>query len=210
MTQTLAVDGVTCQAGDVSDAFVFVSGRPSLDLAGTLKWRRSAPEELIGSSDDAARWAVAAGLVDTAPAVDAGGLAALRELREAVYGLARSRSAELPWEPAALALLDRAAGPAPVTPRLQPDGTVRRTGELPAVLSAVARDAAELLGGPDAGRIRECAGEECTRLFVDASRGAPRRWCGMAECGNRAKAASYRRRRRTPAARAGVPGPDQS
>nr|WP_248782417.1 CGNR zinc finger domain-containing protein [Saccharothrix syringae] len=31
---------------------------------------------------------------------------------------------------------------------------------------------------------------------MDDSRGEPRRWCGMVECGNRVKAAEYRRRRR--------------
>ncbi|MEU2350993.1 CGNR zinc finger domain-containing protein [Modestobacter sp. NPDC049651] len=181
------------------DPFVFVSGRPSLDLAGTLKWRRSEPEELLGAPEAAARWAVDAGLVDTPPEVDAAGLADVHAVREAVYALALARSEQRPWDAGALAQLERAAGPVPVTPRLQPDGSLRRTGQLAAVLSAVARDAAELLGGPEAERIRECAGEACTRLFVDASRGAPRRWCGMQECGNRAKAASYRRRRRAPA-----------
>ncbi|PYC65712.1 hypothetical protein C7C45_27955 [Micromonospora arborensis] len=32
------------------------------------------------------------------------------------------------------------------------------------------------------------------------SRGARRRWCGMRGCGDRAKAAAYRQRRRTPTA----------
>ena len=31
--------------------------------------------------------------------------------------------------------------------------------------------------------IRECAGEDCTRLFVDRSRAGNRTWCGMDECG---------------------------
>jgi predicted RNA-binding Zn ribbon-like protein len=42
--------------------------------------------------------------------------------------------------------------------------------------------------------VRECLNEECTRLFVDLSRSANRRWCGMAECGNRHKVANYRKR----------------
>ncbi|WP_256862954.1 CGNR zinc finger domain-containing protein [Microbispora sp. GKU 823] len=45
-------------------------------------------------------------------------------------------------------------------------------------------------------RVRECARPECTRLFVDRSRGGTRHWCGMEECGNRVKAANYRYRKK--------------
>jgi predicted RNA-binding Zn ribbon-like protein len=44
--------------------------------------------------------------------------------------------------------------------------------------------------------MKECANDECTRLFVDLSRSGARRWCGMAECGNRHKAATYRQRKK--------------
>ncbi|GAB2965838.1 hypothetical protein LWP59_22755 [Amycolatopsis acidiphila] len=36
-------------------SFVFVSGNLALDLAGTLKWRRDEPEELLTAPADAAR-----------------------------------------------------------------------------------------------------------------------------------------------------------
>jgi predicted RNA-binding Zn ribbon-like protein len=61
-------------------------------------------------------------------------------------------------------------------------------------LAAVARDAVDLLSGPLAGRIRECGADDCALLFVDASRPGRRRWCSMEACGNRAKAAAFRRR----------------
>jgi predicted RNA-binding Zn ribbon-like protein len=63
-----------------------------------------------------------------------------------------------------------------------------------ALLSPVARAAAELLTEHDPSRIRRCAAEGCDRWFVDTSRGGRRRWCSMATCGNRAKATRYRRR----------------
>jgi predicted RNA-binding Zn ribbon-like protein len=75
-------------------------------------------------------------------------------------------------------------------------GRVERSGDLDAALSTVARDAVQLLGGPRAVQIKECGGEVCTRLYVDASRGSSRRWCDMHECGNRAKAAGFRARQR--------------
>lgn len=80
--------------------------------------------------------------------------------------------------------------------QLGEDGQLTRTGGVDEVLGAVARDTVGLLGGSDFARVRECLNEDCTRLFVDLSRSTNRRWCGMAECGNRHKVATYRKRRR--------------
>jgi predicted RNA-binding Zn ribbon-like protein len=64
------------------------------------------------------------------------------------------------------------------------------------VLSSVARDAIDTLGGPRAARLRRCQGSRCLLLFVDTSRSGRRRWCSMERCGNRAKVAAHRRRRK--------------
>ncbi|MGP1356698.1 CGNR zinc finger domain-containing protein [Roseicyclus sp.] len=53
---------------------------------------------------------------------------------------------------------------------------------------------AGFLASADLDRLREC--RRCTHLFLDHGRGTGRRWCSMARCGNRAKAASFRERRR--------------
>jgi predicted RNA-binding Zn ribbon-like protein len=45
-------------------------------------------------------------------------------------------------------------------------------------------------------RIRVCASDTCQWIFYDASRTSRRRWCDMATCGNRAKAARHRARAR--------------
>ena len=74
------------------------------------------------------------------------------------------------------------------------DGMAKVTGTTRNGLSLLARDAIELLASADLAKMRECSNPDCTRLFVDVSRGGSRRWCGMAECGNRKKAADYRRR----------------
>lgn len=59
-------------------------------------------------------------------------------------------------------------------------------------LSAIARDAIDLLTGPLGHRIRVCAAEDCAFLFVDASRPGTRRWCSMERCGNLAKLRTHR------------------
>ena len=54
---------------------------------------------------------------------------------------------------------------------------------------------AELTAGhPD--RIKVCASDTCDWIFYDASRTSRRRWCDMATCGNRAKAARHRAKER--------------
>jgi predicted RNA-binding Zn ribbon-like protein len=60
---------------------------------------------------------------------------------------------------------------------------------------AILRSAAELLTAAELPQVRECAGSDCTWLFLDRSRNRSRRWCPMETCGNRAKAHRHYRRR---------------
>jgi predicted RNA-binding Zn ribbon-like protein len=46
-------------------------------------------------------------------------------------------------------------------------------------------------------RVKACPGPGCAWVFVDRSRNGSRRWCDMAECGNRAKGAAFRARTRS-------------
>ena len=45
-------------------------------------------------------------------------------------------------------------------------------------------------------RFKACRGDDCRWVFVDGSRNTSRRWCDMANCGNRAKLATFRARHR--------------
>ncbi|WP_413798159.1 CGNR zinc finger domain-containing protein [Streptomyces iranensis] len=184
------------------DEFVFVSGRLCLDLAGTRLWRRSLHTELLNSPDDMRRWVRQAELLDDPGPVDARAFERLRRLREAVYTLATS------WPPGdhpdadvgeVLAEVNEAARLPLPKHQLELSGRLTRTGSVDEVLGAVARDTVDLLSSAHFARMRECANPDCTRLFVDLSHSGARRWCGMAECGNKHKAASYRRRKKTQA-----------
>jgi predicted RNA-binding Zn ribbon-like protein len=64
------------------------------------------------------------------------------------------------------------------------------------LLWPVARAASMLLTSPRLARVRECAGDPCGWLFLDLTKNGSRRWCDMADCGNRAKARRYRERKR--------------
>jgi len=51
---------------------------------------------------------------------------------------------------------------------------------------------------PGWSRVKACRGEDCRWVYIDGSRNTSRRWCAMANCGNRAKMATFRDRHRTP------------
>jgi predicted RNA-binding Zn ribbon-like protein len=69
-----------------------------------------------------------------------------------------------------------------------------RTAE--SLLLPIAEAMGDLACGKDFTLVRKCEGSTCTLWFHDVSKGHARRWCSMAVCGNRAKAAAHRARAR--------------
>jgi len=59
------------------------------------------------------------------------------------------------------------------------------------LLNPVIRSAADLLISEEFRRVKKCADPICGWLFLDISRNRSRRWCDMADCGNRAKASRF-------------------
>jgi predicted RNA-binding Zn ribbon-like protein len=55
--------------------------------------------------------------------------------------------------------------------------------------------ATDLLTSASRGLVRLCADEGCGWLFLDRSNARKRRWCSMADCGNRNKAREHYRRK---------------
>ncbi|GHE49930.1 hypothetical protein GCM10018785_19440 [Streptomyces longispororuber] len=175
-------------------SFLFVSDHPALDFAATVAWRTTRPVELLGGPQDFARWAAEAGLVDRLETVSRADLISARALREAIHRLALAAAGGGPADPRDVARVRRAAAHPPVRPVLRDLGRVERRGGVREVLATLGAGAADLLGGPDRLLIRRCAGEPCTRLFLDRSRAGTRRWCSKRSCGSRVNAAAYRRR----------------
>jgi predicted RNA-binding Zn ribbon-like protein len=180
------------------------TGDLALDLANTVVPSRHGPIDLLRTPDDVATWLVAVG-------IDAGGTMrppterrilldeALR-LRGAVDRLLRGIAASQPVDEAAVFALDRVLASARATTHVfVVYGAVASEAVdealMPAgVLAPAARAALRLVAEADPGRLRSCAADDCTRWFLDTSRSGRRRWCSMTSCGNRAKAARFRRR----------------
>ena len=103
----------------------------------------------------------------------------------------------------ALAELNRVLGRSAGTRRLElrRDGTVGRAfvpvgDAFSTLLIPVVESASGALVLGELLRVRRCAAPDCARVFLDATRNGARRWCDMATCGNRAKAARFRARGR--------------
>jgi len=174
----------------------FPCGSLSLDFVGTLRARRdAAPIEMLTSTDRLDSWFAESGIVDAPTTSRPADVAAATTLREAIYALVSARMAGRAYGKADLALVNEAARKPPVVPQLTRDG--RHTEATPAqALSTVARDAIDILGGPEAALLKECSRPGCTQTYLDTSRGGRREWCAMETCGNKMKAAAYRARKR--------------
>lgn len=119
-------------------------------------------------------------------------------LRAVVDAIVERRSPD----PSHLAELNRllAGQPGPVLVAA-PDGVALAARPVPdpieGALTRLVEPLIELLEHGDRERLRTCANPTCRWAFYDQSRGRRRRWCEMATCGNRAKAARHRARRAT-------------
>ncbi|MGI5131808.1 CGNR zinc finger domain-containing protein [Pseudonocardia sp. CA-107938] len=175
--------------------FDFIADHPVLDFVATVSERRTRYADKLAGPTELDAWVRESGLRPGLSPVDAAGFARAVEVREAAFTLISAVIDGEPLAPDALAVVNEAAARPTPSVALGPDLAVERSGDLDAVLAALARDCVELLGGPDRALLHWCADATCTRSYVDRSRGARRRWCGMRGCGDRAKAAAYRRRR---------------
>lgn len=179
------------------DAFRFRSGRLSLDFCSTLLWRYRAPIEQLRVPADLARWLREAG-IRPAPVASDVDLHSARLLRESIYAVTHDRLAGRTLARRQIATINAAAARPDPVPRLAADSGLAWSADEPAfaALSRIARDAIDLLTGPSAARMRECAAPDCAFLFLDTSRAGRRRWCAMSRCGNREHVREHRRRQR--------------
>lgn len=196
----------------------FISGSLGLDFLNTLATPVDTPIDWIGDGEGLLSWLEQAGLV---PAEDLGALRAraipgefdavaarARSLREWFRGFLRERSGRKltagdlgDLEPLNRLLgrderyLQLVIGPAEGASALVLE--VHRRWRTPeSVLLPICEEIARFLCGEDLEYVKACEGSTCTLLFVDRTRGRARRWCSMAICGNRAKQAAHRDRRK--------------
>lgn len=123
-------------------------------------------------------------------------------LRESIYRIFSAVAAGGSPEEADLVILNEALGQTLAKLQITPNisGFAWRWRDEPEALDVmlwpVIRSAGELLTSTRVERVRECAGDSCSWLFIDTSKNHRRRWCDMNDCGNRAKARRHYARNR--------------
>jgi predicted RNA-binding Zn ribbon-like protein len=195
----------------------FVGEHPALDFLNTTATPRGAPIEWLGDGEDLVDWLEQVGSIEPVAAarIRESGSDALdevarqaREFRQWLRGFVTARMGKpLRATAAAVAPLNELLARDRSFPRVEAAGrdsedgrrlVLRRVqrwespGEL---LQPIAEAAADLICHQDFRLIRACEGSACTLVFLDRTKAHTRRWCSMAVCGNRAKAAAHRARR---------------
>jgi predicted RNA-binding Zn ribbon-like protein len=194
-------------------AFTFVGERLWLDFTNTDDVRRGVRTDVLRDFDGLLLWLAAARVLDSErlalmrrraqqqPAGASASLVDARRIRAALRALAERGLSIERARLDAIAEINRVLGRSAGTRRVEEhaNGHFVRTfvpggDAFAGLLIPVVESAADSLIGGELTRVRRCADSRCPRLFLDTTRNSRRRWCDMATCGNRAKAARFRDR----------------
>jgi predicted RNA-binding Zn ribbon-like protein len=195
--------------------FTFIAERLWLDFVNTDDLRRGVRFDALREFETFVQWLEAANVVDTERAAGlrrrahqqpSGAAAALvdaRRVRASLRALAERGNTTEKARIDTITEINRILGRSAGTRRLEPkgDGTFARSfvpvgDAFAGLMIPVVESAADALVIGELARIRRCADGRCPRVFYDGTKNGRRRWCDMATCGNRAKAARHRIRLR--------------
>lgn len=192
---------------------LFVGNHPAIDFLNTALAPNGEPIETIGDGTAYLEWLVAAGLLQRADAdklvrragakaFDAAAVEA-RKVREwARDWLVRWRANPQADYREELAVLNKLLSRQSYSRQV-----IAARGELKviehphidaadALIAFVATQFAELITKEEPALVKDCAGSACTLWFLDQSKAHRRLFCSPSACGNRAKVAAFRDRRR--------------
>ena len=169
------------------------------------------PVEHLVVLADATAWLEERGLLhpskrrpidESPPAGAATVLGRVRSVRAALREIVEALVAEREVDPRALATVNDVLRARSVVQLVPSEDCValahQHVGDpLDDALAAVSEPLVSMIASDETDRLRICANDRCGWVFHDTSRTGRRRWCSMASCGNRAKAARHRARRKT-------------
>ena len=193
--------------------FAFLGERLWLDFVNTDDARRGSRVDLLHDFDALVRWLESAAVLDgergggirrravQQPAGATAALADARRIRAALRSLAERGMHVVEVRLHAVNEINRVLGRSAGTRRLEArsDGSFQRSfvpvgDAFAGLMIPVVESAADALVLGELARVRRCADSRCPRVFFDGTKNGRRRWCDMATCGNRAKAARHRQK----------------
>jgi predicted RNA-binding Zn ribbon-like protein len=206
--------GVKSMTSSRPPAF-FLADHLALDFVNTAAAPQGTLIEWLGDGNDLVDWLEEAGVIEPVAAARLKELGSdvlddlarqARKFRHWLRGFVTARLGKpLRTTTAALAPLNEVLSRENSFQRVETTGRGLMLGrvhrlENPAeLLQPIAAAAADLICHHDFRLIRSCEGSACTLMFLDRTKAHGRRWCSMAVCGNRAKAAAHRARARNEA-----------
>jgi predicted RNA-binding Zn ribbon-like protein len=190
-----------------------IGSHPAIDFLNTAFAPQGNLTETIGDGRGFLDWMVYAGLLDSDAAARLSRRLGARELDAAAARARKVREWARSWlerwraVPARdyreeLATLNRMLAQAPQWPEVVVTadglGVVERLQleSADGLIALIARQIAALVTAEAPSLVKSCAGEGCTLWFLDRTKPHRRRFCSAAGCGNRAKVAAWRERRR--------------
>ncbi|MBO1901360.1 ABATE domain-containing protein [Leucobacter weissii] len=184
---------------EVFHEFRFRGGALPLNLIETVHEWEGICLDRIDGPESWDGWLRRAGLPVPANPIGTELLDRMRELRLAIYLIARSAIDGKQVADAPLERLNLSATGTPAAKALArgADGLVEvRTTEADhaSLLAELAREAISILSLPEARRLRECSDPACPTIFIDRSQAGRKLWCSV-QCGARTATRNYRRRR---------------
>jgi len=187
--------------------YQFVAGNLALDFVNTVAFRADPgkKQDHLQSTEEVRRWARQAQLPDRAainsgPLVETAALRRIRGVREQLFAVFHAIASDDPIPADTLVRLGNALHDCCARRCLSIEGAEVRWTWRPGARSTdyllypVLTAATDLLTSDSRGLVRQCADAGCGWLFLDRSNARKRRWCSMADCGNRNKAQKYYRR----------------
>jgi predicted RNA-binding Zn ribbon-like protein len=188
--------------------YQFVAGNLALDFVNTVAYRFH-PEKMrdhLQSAQEFGRWANQAHLPGYRTIKARGGLSRpaflrVRAMRDLLFAIFHAVASRKPVPGDALFRVGQALHHCSARQRLSARGTEVRWTWHPAtnpadiLLCQILTSAVGLLSSNSRSYVRRCADEQCGWLFLDRSNARKRRWCNMADCGNRNKVRAHYRRR---------------
>lgn len=193
-----------------------IGGHVVLDFMNTVgNHLGDHPSDWLATYADLVIWSRNAGLI-TADEAEALTQRSNRHPEEAVAALVRAAAlrealyrlllcvirGQTPAE-ADLAILNQTLAEAPVRTQIIPHDDhyhwhlPYEVTSLDHILWRLAWSAGDLLTSAQLAQVKVCEGDECGWVFLDTSRNQARRWCSMADCGNRAKANRFYKRHKS-------------
>ncbi len=190
-----------------SYTYQFVAGNLALDFVNTIAFRADPvrKKDRLQTIEDVHWWAGQAQLphrvaTSSDPLAETAALQRIRAVREELFAVFHAIASDEPIPAASLARIGNALHDCCAWRCLSIEGEeVRWTWRPDApdtdyLLYPVLTAATDLLTSVSRGLVRQCEDAGCGWLFLDRSNARTRRWCSMADCGNRNKARKYYRR----------------